>query len=203
VARKANYQNLIERFCDDVRPLAVRLVKDSQKTDRGLQGISASSRQPAVVATRKHDPWVLVRDMMIQTYTYLSHHEICKRLDFEFLERGTSKLFMPEDWTKEYGFETFLQAYEDWRCRRLVTKMISKRRSARSLLPSCRPVLPFKVKFAPLLQPFLPPVLPAHSIACRSGDAQPGLPQDRCERKEQFLQAFPKLKTNYIDLRLQ
>jgi hypothetical protein len=65
-----------------------------------------------------------LRGEVIAQHADLSHHDICKQLDFEFGDRPPSGYF-PESWSEGFGVSNFVAAYLDNECRPLVQKMIS------------------------------------------------------------------------------
>jgi len=105
---------------------------------------------PAAVASSaritKHTVIVASRNAVIDRCLAkrLTNREICKRLDFEFANRGTMKE-LPKSWVRRFGVKSFTEAYLHRECRKLLHRLINTRRKAlrlrlgSSMLPTIAP----------------------------------------------------------------
>jgi hypothetical protein len=79
-------------------------------------------------AATPSDPVVALRYMIIDQNLGKSHFGICTLLDFPWRDGEAPAGFFPDSWTRKHGVKTFVAAYRDPDCRKLVEPMISKRK---------------------------------------------------------------------------
>jgi hypothetical protein len=69
---------------------------------------------------------VKIRDETIRKYAHLSDREICRKLDAELIQSNSPPIGFPESWIEDYSVSTYVDAYDNPRCRNRVQKLISK-----------------------------------------------------------------------------
>jgi hypothetical protein len=98
---------------------------------RLVKGVESGARLIRLPpSSTKRSALAYARTFVIRQWSNLPDSEICKRLDFEFVQREGPSLGLPGSWTKEYRARTYVQAYSNKKCRPLVHKLISAARSS-------------------------------------------------------------------------
>jgi hypothetical protein len=101
-------------FDPQQRPHSSRIAKASTNTQDFGPGRNASG--PA--------QW---RDFIIRNNAKMSNEDLCKRLDFEFMQSGEQPAQgLPENWTNKYGVKSYAEAYKNPKTKPLIQKLISK-----------------------------------------------------------------------------
>jgi len=95
----------------------------------GLEWSMTTTFVSLIPATKQRDPVVTLRFAIIDQNLEKSHLEICKVLDSYWRDRELPIGFFPYSWSRDYGVDNFVAAYQHAECRELLHKMFSSRRS--------------------------------------------------------------------------
>jgi hypothetical protein len=139
-ALRKTVRELEKRKCElqaKLRQIDRAFAREKTNLELTQDSVAATSLVPKV--TRGGGlPSVAIRNAVIDKNLYLSHINICKRLDLELGRVGQCTPGLPDSWTEDFGVKTFVEAYRHSECRkRRVHKMLSVRRGLASCYRRC------------------------------------------------------------------